>query len=166
MGRKFKGGYIGQLDESQQAALTEMHKRFAEWKVKVESWENSVFQIDDRFLLKFLRARDFDVAKATDMLNKHLEYREKWTPHKVNPETDPEVQEALDKGIWRLAGVSKAGHPIQLIQVALFLPKEVKSDEQYIKNCLFHRESTLRAIARDGWKVETGMVIFDSTFAR
>jgi len=164
MGKKFTGGYIGSLSESQQKDLTTMHENFKEWKVKMESWEGqSYFQLDDRFLLKFLRARDFDVHKSTDMLKKALEFREKWQPQKIRVE-DEDVKEGVEAGTWRLAGYTRKDHPIQLIQLANFNPKEVKSVPQYTRTILFHRESTLKRMALDGWKVETSVVIFDSKF--
>ena len=163
MGKKFTGGYIGQLDDSQKKALAEMHEKFADWKEKMASWEGAVFQLDDRFILKFLRARDFNVEKASDMLTKHLEFREKWMPHTISLE-DPDVKDALLVGTWRLAGETLKGNPVQLIQVGKFIPKEVESAEQYTRNVLLHRELTLKKLIHDGWKVETSTVMFDSEF--
>src|SRR5689334_4822708 len=110
MGKKFKGGYIGQLDESQEKALAEMHVNFADAKIATEKCKDSAFQLNDLFFLKFLRARDFDVAKATEFLTKHLEFREEWQPHTISP-SDPAVMKWLETDIWRLAGRDRSGHP-------------------------------------------------------
>jgi len=161
MGKKFTGGFIGQLSESQEQCLKEMHERFKDWKAKMDTWGGSAaFKLDDRFMLKFLRARDFDVEKAAEMLTNHLELREKWQPHLIT-QNDEDVKEGLEKGSWRMVGEDRAGHPIQLIALDKFNPKDVKSTDAYTRTLLFHRETTLKKMEHDGWKVETSVVIFD-----
>lgn len=159
MGKKFKGGYIGILTESEKQALAELHEKFAHWKSKVDSW-GGWFKLDDRILLKFLRARDFDMATTCEMLEKNLVFREKWQPHLLT-ETDADVKAGLDTDIWRLAGETREGHPIQLVFASRFNAKTVVSLEQYTKFMIYQREATARKMDREGWKVETTSVMFD-----
>ncbi|KAG0421186.1 hypothetical protein HPB47_002909, partial [Ixodes persulcatus] len=59
-------GYPGHLNEKQQLALDELKDRL----VDVRSEEHT-----DSFLLRWLRARDFDVAKAENLLREDIKWR-------------------------------------------------------------------------------------------
>ncbi|KAL1435879.1 hypothetical protein MTO96_010651 [Rhipicephalus appendiculatus] len=59
-------GYLGSLNASQQAALEQFRKAVCDVKRTSDT---------DAYLLRWLRARDFDVAKAEKMYRDHLKWR-------------------------------------------------------------------------------------------
>lgn len=83
-------GQVGDLSPQQQEALT----RFREILQDVLP---TLPKADDFFLLRWLRARNFDLKKSEDMLRKHVEFRNQqdldhiltWQPPEVSPLTYP-----------------------------------------------------------------------------
>ena len=52
-------------------------------------------KLDDQFLLKCLRSRDFDVDKSTQVLINYFSFREKYPQFFEDPRTKPGVMQAL-----------------------------------------------------------------------
>jgi hypothetical protein len=67
--------YLGDMNEEQQECL----KNFKEWIEKNEATKNP-WHIDE-FLLKFCRARKFDIDKVIEMFKNYMEYR---SEHKID----------------------------------------------------------------------------------
>ena len=86
---KIEEGHVGNLTESQATALNEMKTIFVEEiklsqaKIPAKSEAKSdqpridYFELSDYTLLRYLRARNFDVSRASRMLKKTLAWREK-----------------------------------------------------------------------------------------
>uniref|UniRef100_A0A8C9PN54 SEC14 like lipid binding 6 n=1 Tax=Spermophilus dauricus TaxID=99837 RepID=A0A8C9PN54_SPEDA len=61
-------GQVGDLSPSQEKSL-------AQFRVNVQDVLSALSNADDSFLLRWLRARSFDLQKSEDMLRKHMEFR-------------------------------------------------------------------------------------------
>jgi len=75
-------------------------------------------------LERFLIARDFHVGKATEMLEKHIEWRQQNLP--VNRD---EIINEASKGICVMKGRSKEGYPIVYARTRFQQPLERNLDE-------------------------------------
>jgi len=152
---------VHNLTEEQKESLKELKTaikhEITEYKCPPGSW----FQLDDDLvLLKFLRARNFDVKEAMVLVHYHVDMRRNWNMDELKA-SDPDIKKGLDSGVWTLAGESKAGHPIQLIRTGLFIPADVESMEAYWRSLLYQRELTVHEMVKRKWKTETTVVVFD-----
>jgi len=75
MSSDMPSGHLGNLDAKQAQALTAMQAMFAEDRKAVADIPDHPFPLDDYGLLRFLRARKFDIPAAAQMLRKTLEWR-------------------------------------------------------------------------------------------
>lgn len=99
-------GYLGGLSAEQEAALKQLKERCQDLLTKPEH--------DDRYCLRWLRARAFNVKKAEDMLRKHFVWR---AENKVDTiledfKIHPVVDMYLPRGL--LAGADKDGRPVEV----------------------------------------------------
>lgn len=99
-------GRVGDLSPKQQETLEKFRENVKDVVAKLPSYSQ-----DDYFLLRWLRARSFNLQKSESMLRKHMEFRkhmdcdnilEKWQPPEV-------AQKYLSGG---LCGYDREGSPI------------------------------------------------------
>ncbi|XP_059067006.1 uncharacterized protein LOC131075952 isoform X1 [Cryptomeria japonica] len=74
------------------------------------------FAADDATVMRFLRARDFNVQKASQFFLKYLNWRRAFVPLGYIPES--EVCNELEKKKIFIQGFDKQGHPIGVILAA------------------------------------------------
>uniref|UniRef100_A0A0V0GBY7 Putative phosphatidylinositol transfer protein sec14 n=1 Tax=Triatoma dimidiata TaxID=72491 RepID=A0A0V0GBY7_TRIDM len=100
--------YLGQLTMMQESRLVQLRKSFAQLhKGKVPS---------DTMLLRFLRARDFNVEKARHLLSESLSWRKKHGVDKVLSEYQmPQIVKDYFPGGWHHH--DKDGRPIYLLRL-------------------------------------------------
>lgn len=78
-------GYLGHLTDKEKETLATFRASLADVKsVEVEQ-EIGVFKLDDECLLRFLRARNFNLGKAEKMLRTHIDWRNKHVPGNIKP---------------------------------------------------------------------------------
>jgi len=123
-----------------------------------DSW----FQNDDRTIFGFLVARDFHVGKALKMIRDSIESRLKWRPHEIHSK-DEDVAKQLKGGAWRMAGLSKKGLPVHLIEVRKFHPRDVESMESFTRLLFFEFETGKLLCKQSNWAVERVVLIYDLT---
>lgn len=98
-------GHLGDLSPTQEAALKSFRKAVAD-VLKPEH--------DDRYLLRWLRARDFNLNKAEQMLRAHVEWRKQFGTDDVR--TWPESPEVLRKYYpGGVVGHDREGRPVSII---------------------------------------------------
>lgn len=98
-------GHLGDLSPAQEAAL----KNFREAVGDILKPEH-----DDRYLLRWLRARDFNLNKAEQMLRAHMEWRKQFGIDDVM--TWPESPEVLRKYYpGGFVGYDREGRPVSII---------------------------------------------------
>ena len=90
----------------------------------------------DEMVLRFLRARDLDVSRATEMLMAHKPWREQWMPHAI---TIADLPNSMPSGCWRFAGYDRQGRPVTSIRTSLWDPSKY-SLEEYVRYIAFFAE--------------------------
>jgi len=100
-------GYLGNLTPEQEEALKEMKKNFPD--------------VTDSNLLRFLRARDFNVAKAIDMLQKATLWRKEFGADDIKLEN---VRLIVEKGLSYTYGMDKLGRPVVVTNLKYHDPKQ------------------------------------------
>ncbi|EDM00207.1 similar to SEC14 (S. cerevisiae)-like 2 (predicted), isoform CRA_b [Rattus norvegicus] len=152
-------GQVGDLSPQQQEALT----RFREILQDVLP---TLPKADDFFLLRWLRARNFDLKKSEDMLRKHVEFRNQQDLDHILTWQPPEVIRLYDSG--GLCGYDYEGCPVWFDLIGTLDPKGLfmsasKQDliRKRIKVCemLLH-ECELQS-QKLGRKVERMVMVFD-----
>lgn len=147
--------YANNLTEEQSGALTALRSAIS----GISCWEadqpDLPFALDDALLLRFLRARKFNLKKSEALLREHLEWREKVRPQAIKPE---DVEKSLSGGCWRLGGRAKDGSPIIYVQTALWNYNDF-TVEEYNKYIAFWMERCARSMTGSG--LERHVVLFD-----
>lgn len=99
-------GHLGDLSPAQEAALKNFREAVGDVLKKPEH--------DDRYLLRWLRARDFNLNKAEQMLRAHMEWRKQFGIDDVM--TWPESPEVLRKYYpGGFVGYDREGRPVSII---------------------------------------------------
>ena len=108
----------------------------------------------DEMCVRFLRARDLDVKKATAMLAKHLVWRQEWKPEGI---TTDQLRNSLPSGCWRFAGFAKQGQPVMSVRTELWNPQDYDLTEyiRYLSWFLLQSERQHKA------GVSRNVVVFD-----
>lgn len=152
-------GQVGDLSPQQQEALT----RFQE---NLHDVLPTLPKVDDYFLLRWLRARNFDLKESEDMLRKHVEFRNQQDLDHILTWQPPEVIQLYDSG--GLCGYDYEGCPVWFDIIGTMDPKGLlmsasKQDliRKRIKVCemLLH-ECELQS-QKLGRKIERMMMVFD-----
>ncbi|TRY92066.1 hypothetical protein DNTS_017522 [Danionella cerebrum] len=97
-------GRVGDLNQKQAQAL-------AEFQVNLSDVWNQLSNQSDHYLLRWLRARRFNVPKAEAMLRKHLEFRKHMRVESILDDwTPPEVLQRFVSG--GMCGYDREGSPV------------------------------------------------------
>jgi len=108
-------------------------------------WDGAgTFKLDDRMILRFLRAKDFKVTKAIDMIKDHLEFRNQWRPHEIKA-TDPDIAAFNKCGIWEVIAETNDGHPVEVLRFRNYHPANFTM-EQFTRAFIYHRERVLEKL--------------------
>ncbi|KAB5543408.1 hypothetical protein PHYPO_G00078780 [Pangasianodon hypophthalmus] len=153
-------GHVGDLSLNQAAALAQFCERIEDVYAQLPNQS-------DHYLLRWLRARSFNVLKAEAMLRKHLEFRkrlkvdailEDWKP--------PEVIEHYVSG--GMCGYDREGSPVWYDIIGPLDPKGLlmsATKQDYIKtkirDCELLRRECLRQSEKLGKTVESITLIYD-----
>ncbi|KAM7301471.1 SEC14-like protein 2 [Ixodes scapularis] len=150
-------GYLEDLSESQRAALDRMRSAVADLPG----------ERTDHFLLRWLRARDFDVSKAENMLRRNVEWR---SEHKMDSLVEDYQESELVRRFFPggILECSPNGNPVFLIPIGNvdirgFL--QIYPAEEVRRHCGYMLESGERIKERVSLTrerpVETLYVVFD-----
>ena len=97
-------GYPGWLSASELASLEELRAR-----VVAEGLFHPDHVMEDKHLLRFLRARQFDIQKTFKMLAEDLEWRREFENRLIKGEEAPAVVDFCNHGFLYRAGFDKDG---------------------------------------------------------
>ncbi|XP_026995488.1 SEC14-like protein 2 isoform X1 [Tachysurus fulvidraco] len=153
-------GRVGDLSPNQAAALEQLRGRIEDVYAQLPNQS-------DHYLLRWLRARSFNILKAEAMLRKHLEFRKRlkvdsilydWKP--------PEVIENYVSG--GMCGYDREGSPVWYDIIGPLDPKGLlmsASKQDYIKtkirDCELLRRECMNQSERLGKAVESITLIYD-----
>ncbi|XP_012848446.1 PREDICTED: random slug protein 5-like [Erythranthe guttata] len=91
---------------------------------------NELQDVDDLMMRRFLRARDLDVEKATDMLIKYLKWRIEFVPNGcISPS---EIRNDLSQNKLFMQGYDKTGSPILVVLAARRKPTPVPEFKRFV----------------------------------
>ncbi|XP_030647578.1 SEC14-like lipid binding 8 [Chanos chanos] len=153
-------GRVGDLSARQAEAL-------AQFREKVQDILPQCPSQSDHFLLRWLRARNFNVSKAEAMLRKHLEFRKRIKADTITTEwKPPEVIEKYFSG--GMCGYDREGSPVWYDVIGPVDPKGLllsASKQDFIKSkvrdCeMLQKECDLQS-ERLGKNVESITMIYD-----
>ncbi|XP_041344918.1 SEC14-like protein 2 isoform X3 [Pyrgilauda ruficollis] len=152
-------GRVGDLSPQQAEVL-------AQFREKLQDVLPSLPSQDDYFLLKWLRARSFDLPKAEAMLRKHVEVRKHMDADNIISWEPPEVIRKYMSG--GLCGYDREGNPVRYEIIG---PLDAKgllfsaSKQDLIKNkfrdCELLRQACDQQSEKLGKKIEMVMMVYD-----
>ncbi|KAG7322485.1 hypothetical protein KOW79_013831 [Hemibagrus wyckioides] len=153
-------GYVGDLSPNQAVALEQLHERIEDVYVQLPNQS-------DHYLLRWLRARNFNILKAEAMLRKHLEFRKRLKVDSILEDwKPPEVIENYVSG--GMCGYDREGSPVWYDIIGPLDPKGLlmsASKQDYIKtkirDCELLRRECLRQSEKLGKPVESITLIYD-----
>lgn len=124
-------GFIGDMSEEQEQALEEFKKAIADESLTTDT------RYDDYYLLRFMRARKFDLEKTMEMFKKFLEWRvEHRTDEAMVIYKCPNVEKAREIYPHGYHGTDLEGRPFYIDQPCNFeiddLLKIVSKEELYV----------------------------------
>ncbi|XP_053502162.1 SEC14-like protein 2 isoform X1 [Ictalurus furcatus] len=153
-------GRVGDLSPNQAAALEQFCERIEDVYAQLPNQS-------DHYMLRWLRARSFNVLKAEAMLRKHLEFRKRLQVDSILEDwKPPEVIELYVSG--GMCGYDREGSPVWYDIIGPLDPKGLlmsASKQDYIKtkirDCELLRRECLRQSERLGKTVESITLIYD-----
>ncbi|KAM4827467.1 SEC14-like protein 4 [Thomomys bottae] len=152
-------GQVGDLSPQQQQAL-------ARFREALQDILPALPNPDDHFLLRWLRARNFDLQKSEDMLRKHVKFREQQDLDHILTWQPSEVIQLYDSG--GLSGYDYDGCPVWFDIIGTTDPKGLllsASKQELIRKrtkicelLLHHCHLQSQKLGR---KIETFVIVFD-----
>ncbi|XP_072456062.1 SEC14-like protein 4 isoform X2 [Notamacropus eugenii] len=152
-------GRVGDLSPQQEEALAQFRKN-------VQDVLSNLPNPDDYFLLRWLRARSFDLQKSEAMLRKHMVFRKEQDLDNIINWKPSEVLQLYDTG--GLSGYDREGCPVCFDITGCLDPKGLllsSSKSEIVKKriqtlVLLQQECELQS-EKLGKKIETFIMIFD-----
>ncbi|KAM6155193.1 SEC14-like protein 4 [Rhynchocyon petersi] len=152
-------GQVGDLSPQQQEAL-------AKFRENLQDLLPTLPKTDDSFLLRWLRARNFDLQKSEHMLRQHAEYRKQQDLDNILSWQPREVLQLYDSG--GLCGYDYEGCPVWLDSFGTtdikglilssskqeLVKKRIKACEILLQECELQSE-------RLGRRIEKVVMVFD-----
>lgn len=148
-------GMVAKLNPEQLKSLEKMRENFKNATcIEIEE-DIGTFRLNDETFLRFLRARNYHVDKASEMLQNHLKWRDEICPPKIKPE---DIAEPLRSGMARRGGVNNVGEPIVMVQIKYFDPANFDSVTHFIKYVAYFYELNLCVVEPE---VSKGLIFVD-----
>jgi len=119
-------------------------------KQQVEALGFAENYLDARCLLRFLRARKFNVKKSLVMIQDDNLFREQFRGRNFQLSDFASLIVFSDDGIWRHGGCDKVGRPVVYAKPALFFPSQITDDEELVLFFVYYMDSLLKIADAEG----------------
>jgi hypothetical protein len=149
-------GFVGNLSPQQQAALDEVKQKLSKLEGKLAECSKKML-VDDAIILRFLRARKFDVDQSYDMLYNMLKFRLEFQQIGVDCLNPAMCENELKTGKSYYHGHDKEGRPVCYIRARLHDPSQsdVLENQRFTVLMMEYGKSLLRPPG------ETVTIVFD-----
>ncbi|XP_036132266.1 SEC14-like protein 4 [Molossus molossus] len=152
-------GRVGDLSPQQQEALARLRDN-------LQDLLPTLPKTDDYFLLRWLRAQNFDLKKSEDMLRKHMKFRKQQDLDNILTWQPSEVVQLYDAG--GICGYDYEGCPVWFEIIGNLDPKGLllsTSKQEMIRKRIKMHELLLQECELQsqklGRKIETMLMVFD-----
>eukprot|EP00928_Gymnodinium_smaydae_P088881 TRINITY_DN7291_c0_g1_i1.p1 TRINITY_DN7291_c0_g1~~TRINITY_DN7291_c0_g1_i1.p1 ORF type:complete len:467 (-),score=45.25 TRINITY_DN7291_c0_g1_i1:133-1500(-) len=169
-------GYCGNLNDEHVAKLNELEQMAARTLGSLSPWLLSAGESQEQFLLRFLRARKFDIPKAFAMLKADVEWRRAQGLRELAHSSDSDVLGPHCETIrammpWKHIGSDQEGRPIiaKHIGCKFNIPAVLKkiSLEEVMRYHVWQQESCCKLLSeqsrRLGVSVEQFIIVLDAS---
>uniref|UniRef100_A0A7N0TML0 CRAL-TRIO domain-containing protein n=1 Tax=Kalanchoe fedtschenkoi TaxID=63787 RepID=A0A7N0TML0_KALFE len=123
------GAHNGNVDELLDSDEVEKSK-VGIMRARVEREDPSAKDVDNLMLRRFLRARELDIDKASNMFLKYLNWRRTFVPNGFISES--EITKNIEHNKLFMQGRDKLGRPIVFVYAARHLPTTVEEVKRYV----------------------------------
>jgi len=155
-------GHIGDMSPEQQEALDLLKEMLNEdLEGEMKEMAKTLLLSDEPIILRFLRARKFDVDQAFEMLYNMLKFRSEFQSIGVNVLNPSMCENELKTGKSFFYSYDKEGRPVCYIRTALHDPSQTDSLENQ-RYCVLMMEYGKKLLTPPG---ETVTIVFDMTNA-
>jgi len=125
------------LNEKQTAALEQLRQRITKWTNPLSDEERR--WLDDMCLLRYLRARNYQVERSEKMLHETLQWRASYKPHNISAN---DVSSQITQGHMYLGTFDLEGRPVLYLRV--FTKKNPHNREQRLQYMIYSIERAIR----------------------
>jgi hypothetical protein len=149
-------GYVGDLSGQQQMALDSVKQRLNKLEGNLAQCSRKML-VDDAIILRFLRARKFDVDQSYDMLYNMLKFRLEFQQIGVDTLNPMMCENELKTGKSYYHNYDKEGRPVCYIRARLHDPSQTDTmeNQRYTVLMMEYGKSLLRPPG------ETVTIVFD-----
>lgn len=128
--------FLGHLTVQQQDRLTE----FREALLANPLTQSNIGKASDLQLLRFMRAREFNIKKAMKLVLDDVEWRQQIAGRKLNIEMFPNLSVFVKNRLVRLVGKDKNGRPIVALRNGEMFPRKVPDIMEVVNFFIFYME--------------------------
>jgi len=135
-------GFLGHLTVVQAERL----KEFREVLQSNSMTRDNLGKASDKHLLRFMRAREFNIKKAMKMVIEDVEWRREIAGRKMSLSSFPKVAEFVQNGLVRLIGKDKDGRALLVVRPAALFPRKVPDMMEFVNFFIFYVESLVKYV--------------------
>eukprot|EP01132_Coremiostelium_polycephalum_P001183 gene1183-1495_t len=148
-------GFVGDLSSEQENSLNQIKEKISQ--IKDEKLQQEIKLLDDQMILRFLRARKFNIDNSYDMLYNALEFRVSFQNKGVGSITEQSVENELKTGKSFFHGTDKEGRPVCIVRTRKHdsYSRDLEEAQRY---CVYVMENG-KSLLTPG--IETCTLIFD-----
>ena len=149
-------GTLNHLTDEQQEVLNSLRQRVD------EELPAKDYLSEDSSLLRYCRARNFNLEKTFNMIKEDVSWREPYENYKFQRTRDFGGAYSLhERGCVRLAGRSKEGKPVLMVEVRQYDPSLVDSTEKIRMFFAFYVDSVCKLAEEAGFETFIGIADFE-----
>ena len=140
--------FEGHLTVSQHKALND----FRQTLEGLMNTKDTLATKDDKTLLRFMRARQFDVKKAMKMVMDDYAWRQEIAGRQFSLPMFPNIIPFIKNRLVYLAGLDKQGRPVLVLKNAEMYPRKVSDIMEVANFFIFYVESLVKYVESLGYR--------------